>query len=175
MRTIFFMMISLWSTWLPASILLPWVGKCLAELVLLRASLAHGVRYLWATALYTFSTTLMLMIMAEAKYAHYRIVDGAVSIGGGATMLLTLIALVNLLRKGKREYGGIALTFVLLCASQVVIMLSRGKMHYTTNNWLHFASWIGFTLWLAWECHYMPKGKMDIMSVAAAMARDLAG
>lgn len=162
-----------WVIWLPAHILIPWIVKCLCELLLLRVALGHRVRYVWALALYTFTTTLMLMVMAEARYAHYWVVDKFVSWGGGATMVLVALGLAQLLRRGRREYGKLMLVYILLCASQVVLHVAPPKVAVVSlvAQW----SWPIFILWLAYECHWMPWLRLSMSEVAWLMTRDVLG
>lgn len=176
MRITFFMVFSSWMSWLPASILVPWVCKCLCELLLLWVTLAHRVRYLWAFALYTFSTSLALMLLAEARYSHYTLADRLVSMGGNFVMLLVALGLVQLLRQGRtREYGKLTMIYLLLCGSQVALGFLNVKAYPTLGNALMQWSWPVFVLWLTHECRWMPWLRVSIRELAYLMQQDLKG
>lgn len=176
MRAVFFIASSPWSLWLPAGIIVPWAGKCLTELLLLYVTITRRVKYVWALALYTFSTTLILMVLAETRYRHYALADEIVSFGGSAMMLLVMLGLLRLfMEKGQREYRGIAIVFIFLCISQIIVAGIHRAIPPWAENLLGMGSWIMFMLWLTWECRWLPRVKMSDLSIGARVMKSITG
>lgn len=156
-------------------ILLLWVGKCLAELMLIYVSLSHRVRYVWALGLYTFTTTLILMMMVGVRFSNYGLADHLVSVGGGGLMLLVAMGLVRLLLRGKRWYGGVTAAHLALCLSQLVVFLfttATGRTNPVIVNLVGMGSWIGAITWLTWQSYMLPPENLKAMDVGRMMLRD---
>lgn len=163
--------------WLPPSILIPWIGKCLAELLLVTICLQRRVRCVWLVGVYTFTSTLGLMLLAEAQYCHYRNVDQWVSKIGAGVMLLVAVGLLRMLKRKHYEYHWLVLAYFTLLWSQVTLALVR--VHWGCPPWLNYLgmlSWPAGVLWMAWEAWWIPRPvKMSWRSLAYFMRDDFLG
>jgi len=120
-----------------------WVLKCLMELVLLYTCLTRGVRTILLLASYTFSTTLVLMLILTYLPSRFVAATHWVDVFGTLVMIFVFIQLASYVIEGKYDYLPTLYIFVGLVTSQLVcVQLNLHLLPSLSLNRLNILLWI---------------------------------
>lgn len=136
-----------------------WVLKCFAELWLCWVSIVRKVKTIWLLGLYTFCTTLGLMVMYRyAEYKTYCSADHWVSVFGMLLMCYIFIQLTFYVIDQELSYFPLLGWFIYLLLLQLICQRLNFTLPY--NPWLgrmESVTWTFSILLLTLQCRRFPR------------------
>ncbi len=148
-----------------------WVLKCFVELGFLYTCITRKVKVVWIMALYSFTTTLLLMITFDWFPSKFTLVTWWVDLLGTLVMSAVFVTLAGYVIDGEEGYLPILYTFIGLITSQVVCL--KLNLYLSPSIWLNRLNillWIFFILILTHFSKRFPRSlrmlPVDFVSMA---------
>ena len=134
-----------------------WVLKCLVELALLYVCVTRRVRIIWLLALYTFTSSLGLMLIFDHLPTLFVTATRWVDITGTLMMCFIFTQLASYIVDGKKEYYPVFGMFAVLITTQTVCCKLNTIYSSIFLNRLNILLWIISLLGLIFTCRRFPR------------------
>jgi hypothetical protein len=143
-----------------------WVFKCLAELVLLYTTLTRRVKVIWILASYTFSTSLLEMIVLDHFPERFKTLSYVVDLIGTLMFMFIFIQLVFQVVDKKAGYLPILMVFNGTIFLQLCVMkLNQYLPPSPLLNRINIILWVLPIFGLTYTCSKFPKSLMWVRAV----------
>ncbi len=112
-----------------------WVLKCLTELNFLYTCITRRVKVVWILALYSFTTTLILLVVFDRLPSKFTLTTWWVDFLGTLLIAAIFACLAGYVIDGEEGYFPILITFVGLITSQFVCL--KLNLYLSPSLWLN--------------------------------------
>jgi hypothetical protein len=142
-----------------------WVLKCLVELALLYVCVTRRVRIIWLLALYTFTSSLGLMLIFDHLPTLFVTATRWVDITGTLIMCFIFTQLVSYVVEGEAGYCPVLAMFVVLITTQTVCYKLNTIYTSVFFNRLNIILWIVSLFGLILTCRRFPRSIRGILPI----------